>query len=83
MYNYKCLACGASLDAGESCDCNEKGLPSTKTNSPRDLKESIHILPHRFQKVNRNPKNISIAELYMPKNCKPIQSDAEKRRKPL
>ena len=56
---YMCPLCGARLDPGEKCDCQEKkenGLPDANQTSPmRDDKSHAFNIAHKSGKVKTNP----------------------------
>lgn len=73
-YSNPCPYCGANLDPGEKCDCQEKkenGLPDANQTSPmRDDKSHIPNITQKKTKVKANPlrdlrisKNLSAKDM--------------------
>lgn len=75
MYYKKCPDCGANLDPGERCDCEQKTTPGGGTPRAATMQDhmemlniSTTILPQNKKKVNMKTREEMISEIvaYLP-----------------
>lgn len=70
MYYKKCPDCGANLDPGERCDCEQKAAPGGGTPRAATMQDHMEllnistiILPQNKEEVNMKTREEMISEI--------------------